>query len=222
MDAIYSLVVLFNLDDEFKEAKFELEKRLNSKLISGIHNLLLYTSELKNNEIVTDHYRSLNEEGDYSLDLYRNSSAFLERKDLARYRNKIDKVIGARLLNEIEIKNSHSTAEFEDEKRLLLANDGVSTNEKLEIKQDTFYRTYLFLNILRNRNNLLSLTGENIKFIFENTLRLDTLLTEDEMQTLLLTSSEDNKSLVTVLTLALYRKNQQTLILTLTLEQILY
>ncbi|HEO9815918.1 TPA: hypothetical protein QIM84_005446, partial [Klebsiella variicola] len=40
----------------------------------------------------------------------------------------------------------------------------------------------------------------------ENTLRLDTLLTEDEMQTLLLTSSEDNKSLVTVLTLALYRK----------------
>lgn len=206
IDAIYSLVVLFNLDDEFKEAKFELEKRLNSKLISGIQNLLLYTSELKNNEIVTDYYRSLNEEGDYSLDLYRNSSAFLERKDLARYRNKIDKVIGARLLNEIEIKHSHSTAEFEDEKRLLLASDGVSTNEKLEIKQDTFYRTYLFLNILRNRNNLLSLTGENIKFIFENTLRLDTLLTEDEMQTLLLISSEDNKSLVTVLTLALYRK----------------
>lgn len=167
---------------------------------------MLYTSELKNNEIVTDYYRSLNDEGDYSLDLYRNSSAFLERKDLARYRNKIDKVIGARLLNEIEIKYSHSTAEFEDEKRLLLANDGISTNEKLEIKQDTFYRTYLFLNILRNRNNLLSLTGENIKFIFENTLRLDTLLTEDEMQTLLLTSSEDNKSLVTVLTLALYRK----------------
>ncbi|MDG0497064.1 hypothetical protein, partial [Klebsiella variicola] len=206
IDAIYSLVVLFNMDDEFKEAKFELEKRLDSKLTSGIHNLLLYTSELKNNQIVTDYYRSLNEEGDYSLDLYRNSSAFLERKDLARYRNKIDKVIGARLLNEIEIKQSYSTAKFEDEKRLLLANDGVSTNEKLEIKQDTFYRTYLFLNILRNRNNLLSLTGENIKFIFENTLRLDTLLTEDEMQTLLLTSSEDNKSLVTVLTLALYRK----------------
>lgn len=206
IDAIYSLVIIFNLEDEFKDAKDELEKRLNPELILGIKDLISFTSTLQNDEIVTDYYRSLNEEGDYSLDLYRNASAFLERKPLAKYRNKLDKVIGARLLNEIEIKKCSISGDFNQDKALLLATDEADTNEQLKIKQDTFYRTYLFLHILRIKNNLLLLTEENIKFIFENTLRLDTLLTEDEMQTLMLTSSEKNKSLVTVLTLALFRK----------------
>ncbi|WP_311753282.1 hypothetical protein [Proteus columbae] len=206
IDAIYSLIIIFNLDNEFLKAKEELEKRLSPELINEIKGLISFTSSLDNDKIVTNYYRSLNEDGDFSLDLYRNSAAFLERKELAKYRNKIDKVVGARLLNEIEIKNCVITGDFNYEKSLLLANDGEDTQEQLNIKQDTFYRTFLFLKILRNRNNILSLTGDNIKFIFENTLRLDTLLTEDEMQTLFLTSPENNKSLVTVLTLALFRK----------------
>lgn len=206
IDAVYSLAIIFNLDDEFSNVKEELEKRLSHNFTSEMEILISFTSSLENDKIVTDYYRSTNEDGDFSLDLYRNAAAFLERKELAKYRNKIDKVVGTRLLNEIESKSSFTTGNFSNEKSLLLAYDGVDTQEKLNIAQDTFYRTYLFLNILRNRSNLLSLTGDNIKFIFENTLRLDTLLTEDEMQTLFLTSPENNKSLVTVLTLALYRK----------------
>lgn len=206
IDAIYSLIIIFNLDDEFSKAKEELEKRLSPKFINEMKDLISFTSSLENNRIVTDYYRSLNEDEDFSLDLYRNAAAFLERKELAKYRNKIDKVVGVRLLNEIESKNCVTIGDFNNEKLLLLAKDGEDTQEQLNIKQDTFYRTYLFLNILRNKKNILSLTGDNIKFIFENTLRLDTLLTEDEMQTLFLTSPENYKSLVTVLTLALFRK----------------
>lgn len=206
VDTIYSIVTIFNLDDEFVDAQFDLRKILGSNFIGCMDELLSFTSTIENTSIVTDYYRSLNEDGDFSLDLYRNAAAFLERKELTLYRNKLDKVIGNRLLNEIENKQCFLLDNFDKEKILLLSDDDEEIEGSLAIRQDTFYRTYLFLKILGNKNNLLFLSGDNIKFIFEHTLRLDTLLTEDEITTIYLTAPEDARNLVIVLTLALYRK----------------
>ncbi|WP_238939037.1 hypothetical protein [Mixta mediterraneensis] len=206
LDTIYSIIVIFNLDDEFEDAKNELRNRLSAEFQNCLHELLSFTATIEKTSIVTDYYHSLNEDGDFSLDLYRNAAAFLERKDLALYRNKLDKVIGNRLLSEIENKQCSFLDDFHEEKKLLLSDDGEEVKGSITISLDTFYRTYLFLKIIKNKSNLLLLSGENIKFIFEHTLRLDTLLTEDEITTIYLTAPEETKSLVTVLTLALYRK----------------
>ena len=206
LDTIYSILIIFNLNDEFKYPKIELLKLLNPEISSKINDIIEFAKSLENDGIVTEYYSSLNEEGDDSLDLYRNSAAFLERPILADYRNRIDKVIGVRLLSEIVYPEVSLISSFQDDKKLLLSNDGAILNEELNITLDTFYRTYLFLKMISNQTSILALTSKDINYTFENTLRLETLLTEDEMRAINIIAPEDSKNLITVLALALFRK----------------
>ena len=206
VDTVYAIITIFNLNDRLSAAQKELEKNLCSEFIE---KLLSTTNSIKNNHpenIITEHYRSQNEEGLPTLDLYRASAAFLEHPKYALYRSDIDRVIGARLLAEISDVDISKISPPLDDKKLLLAPDETAINEHLPIRMDTFHRTYLFLKFINNHLNIISLTKDDIKYIFENTIELEMLLSEEEMRALHLTAPHETKSLVAVLALALFRK----------------
>ncbi|MBI3728401.1 MAG: hypothetical protein HY254_08735 [Burkholderiales bacterium] len=207
IDALYSVLIIFNLGTEFESVRREFEKRIDSEVLLQMQELIRHCTTPSNQRIVTEYYHAQNEDSDPSLDLYRVSSAFLERPQYAIYRNKFDKVIGARLLADIIDGQSYKIQNAApDCKSLLLAPDGTPLQEDLNVTLDLFYRTYLFLKYLENQANLLVLGQEEIKYIFENTVGLEALLTENEIRTLYMMAPPQAKSLVTVLALALYRK----------------
>lgn len=205
LDTIYSVLVIFNLSDELSAVRCEFERRLKPEFVTQLLDVIQFAAQSEDGNIVTDFYRAHNQDSYPSLELYRISSAFLERPKFAVYRNKFDRVIGSRLLAEIIDGKVTSVSKPFDNKELLLSQDSVPLNEILPVSLDTFYRTTLFLMFIGNKNNISNFTKTEIKFIFENTLSLDLLLTEEEMNTLYLTTPQETKSLVTVLALALFR-----------------
>jgi len=205
LDTIYAILVIFNMPREFEDVKKEFSLRLNECITQEIKKSLLLALAASDDQLVTNFYCVHNENSGPSLDLYRISSAFLERPRLAAYRSKIDRVIGIRLLGEILGKKSSGVTPAYEDKTSLLAPDGHPILDEF-LQLDSFYRTYLFLRFVSHRPNLLTLTKDEVKFIFENTLGLEMLLSEAEMRALYVTSSPESKSLVAVLALALYRK----------------
>lgn len=205
LDTIYSVLVIFNLSDELGDVRREFERHLKPEFVIQLIDVIKFSSESEDGNIVTDFYRAQNQDSYPSLDLYRISSAFLERPKFAVYRNKFDRVIGSRLLAEIIDGKVNMVSKPFENKELLLSQDSVPLNETFPVSLDTFYRTTLFLMFIGNKNNISTFTKAEIKFIFENTLSLDLLLTEEEMDTLYLTTPQETKSLVTVLALALFR-----------------
>lgn len=205
LDTTYAVFIVFNLVDELGAVRREFELRLKPEFVRQLLEVIQFTAGSEDGVIVTEHYRSQNQDSDFSLDLYRNCSAFLERPKFAAYRNKIDRVIGARLLAEIIGGKAYAVSKPFDNKKLLLAQNSTPLEEILPVSLDTFYRTFLFLMFIDNKINLLDLSKDEIKFIFENTLGLDMLLTEDETRKLYLTAPAETRGLVTVLALALFR-----------------
>lgn len=206
LDTVYAVLVIFNLADELGAVRREFELRLKPEFLTQLLNVIQYASESEDGVVVTDYYRAQNEDSDPSLDLYRISSAFLERPKFAVYRNKIDRVIGVRLLAEIIGDKVYALSKPLNNKNILLANNATDLDEILPISMDSFYRTVLFLRFISNKSNLLNLSKDEIKFVFENTIGLEMLLTEEEMRMLYLTSPPEMKSLISVLALALFRQ----------------
>lgn len=206
VDAIYAVIVLFNLHKDFPAIRKEFENRLNPDFVEKLCAVTCSAGETEIDKIVTEHFRSHNVDSQITLDLYRISAAFLERPDLAIYRNKLDRVIGARLLAEILGEEVCKIAEPLNQKEMLSAQDGSLVSDSLNVQLDSFYRTYLFLRYIGNPANILTLSKDDVRFIFENTIGLEALLTESEMRSLYLTLPAENKSLVAVLALALYRE----------------
>lgn len=205
IDTIHSIIVVLNLPD-YERAHLEIKNRLDHSINAAISELLVHAQNCSDGEFVTEHYNRNNVDSYPTLEIYRVSAAFLERPKIADFRNRIDKVIGARLLSEIvDGKIADISIPF-GEKTLLLSPDFSLLDESLKISLDPFYRTYLFLRFIGNRSNMLLLTKDEIRFIFENTVGLEALLTEEEMRALYTTAPSEAKSLVGVLALALYRK----------------
>jgi hypothetical protein len=205
LDTIYSVAVILNLQCRFAAVAAELKCALNSELREEILDYLTFAQREHSWAVVTDQYTSNDRSADISLNLYRISPAFLERKAFVRFRNNVDRIIGARLLGEIIGDRTYPDDSTPDEKAILLGNVASIIEGELPVPVDTFYRTYLFLKFIQDKTNFALLSDDDIKFVFENTLRLDVLLTEDEINTLYITASEENRSLIAVLALALYR-----------------
>ena len=206
IDTIYAVIVIFNLHDVFPAIRKEFEGRLDESFIHWMKELISYANKSEASPIVTEYFRAQNIDSEMTLDVYRTSAAFLERTNLTIYRNTLDRVVGTRLLSEIVGEKYCENVEPFNSKEMLLAPDGSDINIAFEMKLDTFIRSFLFLKFISNRSNILRLTKEDIKFIFENTMGLDALLTESEMRALYHSVPSDAKSLVAVLALALYRK----------------
>lgn len=206
LDTVYAILVIFNLEEDLTTVRHEFEMRLKPVILEQLLDVIHFASDSEDGVIVTDYYRSRNEGGDPSLDLYRTSSAFLERPKYTIYRNKLDRVFGARLLEEIIGSKVCTFSSPLDSKELLLAPHATPINEVSLVSLDSFYRTFLFLRFVSNKSNLLNISSNEIKFIFENTLGLEMLLTEAEMRALYVTAAPETKGLVAVLALALFRK----------------
>lgn len=101
MDTVYSVLIIFNLDNRLKSVRQELEKDLSSEFLEKLLSTIQTISSNTPENIITEYYISQNEEGLPTLNLYRASAAFLEHPKYAKYRNEIDRVIGVRLLSEI-------------------------------------------------------------------------------------------------------------------------
>ena len=206
LDVISAIITLYNLSTDFPAVCREFSLLLSSRFQNALLDLIKATSEPEYEKIVTEVYRAHDEFSDASLDLYRISSAFLEKPALAAYRNQLDRVIGARLLAEIVDGKLYGLTSSFDDKNILLRSDGAELSEKMPPRLDSFYRTYLFLRFLGNRANLLTLSRADFRFIFEHTVWLESLLTEDEMRDLYVMAHPDTKGLVAILALALFRK----------------
>lgn len=206
LDTVYSVLVIFNLSTELGVVRQQLERHLNKQFVEVLLTTINDISKNTENDILTDHYKTQNEENINTLDLYRTSAAFLERPQLALYRHNIDRVIGARLLAEIYEGEPNVFTPALYGKNILLMKNGSAQNEKIPVLMDHFYRTYQFLRFISDRMNLIYITKDDIKYIFENTMELEMLLTEDEMRSLYDTAPTESKSLVAVLALALFRK----------------
>lgn len=206
IDTVHALVVIFNLQENLTKPCEELICHLSPEVLGGIESLRRRCLEKPNSSPLTNFYHSQNVDSDYSLDLYRISSAFLERKRYAEYRSKLDKVIGSRLLIEATADAKPLTLDSFDDKEILTAPDGTAVDSCLPEGMDGFYRTYLFLRFVSDRHNIVSLRPDEIRFLFENTIALESLMLEDEIRALYLTAPRESKSLVAVLALALFRR----------------
>ncbi len=206
IDTVYSILTIFNLGEDFGDIREILESRLDKRFLDELHGLIETLSKANRPNIITSHYRSRAGDESGAHDLYRLSAAFLEHRDLAVYRNRLDRVFGVRLLSAIFDGKIPEVSEPIIGKQLVLIPNGSVVSEVFDIYVDSFYRTYLFLRFMRNKSNLIDLTKSDIKFIFENTIELEVLLGEDELSSLYLMSPEDCRGLITVLALALYRK----------------
>jgi hypothetical protein len=205
LDTVYAVLVIFNLADELGTVRCEFELHLKPEFVTQLLDVIQFAAESEDGVIVTDNYRDQSQGSEQSLDLYRTSSAFLERPKFAAYRNKFDRVIGARLLAEIIDGRVCGVSKPFDNKKLLFVQDSMPLEDIVLVSMDMFYRTFLFLTYIGNRANLTDLSKDDIKFIFEKTLGLEVLLTEEEIRALYLTAPPDTKSLVAVLALALFR-----------------
>lgn len=206
LDTVHAVIVIFNLTSELKAVRREFELCLKPEFLMQLVDVIGFAAESEDGVIVTEFYRAQEKDSDPSLDLYRTSAAFLERPKFAAYRNKLDRVIGARLLAEIIDGKVYTISIPFNNKDVLLAPDTTPVEEILPVSLDPFYRTFLLLKFIGNRANLLNITKDELKFIFEHTLELEALLTEEEMRALYVTSPTESKSLVAVLALALFRK----------------
>lgn len=206
IDTVYSILIIYNLSDEFLSAKYEFSIRLRKSIHEKIESLSKSLSEFECGKIVTDYYQSQNSESCPSLDAYRVSSAFLEFPKYAKYRNDFDKVIGIRLLEEIIEKKYEPSIEIDFSKFEILSYDSKKINHPVVDNLDEFFRTYLFLKYINNTKNIISFEKDELKKIFENTIGLEVLLTEKEIELLYTTGPIESRSLTAVLALALYRK----------------
>lgn len=205
IDTLHSLIVILNLTEGFSEVQKCIETNLNSEVLHKITKLRQAAAEIEDGKIITDYYRSLGEDSD-SLDLYRISAAFLERPRYAIYRNTFDRVVSVRLIAEVVDKDLLSLSQPGISKDDILKKNNILIEAGLTVRLDSFYRTFLFLRLVRNRSSLLTLESKDIKYIFENTIGLEILLTEEEMRAICVIAPPSVKSLVTVLALALFRK----------------
>lgn len=206
VDTIYAILVVMNLGDEFHAVQTDINNRIDPTLAAILLEFQEYAQKDDSRDIVTEHYRAQSPDVEASLRLYRLSSAFLERPKYAKFRNKLDRVFGARLLAEIIDGKYELESKEISEKTSLLMPDGASPgHEVCGIALDAFYRTFLFLQFIEERGNILQLSKKEITYVMENTLGLETLLKEEEIRALYLIAPTEARSLVAVLALALFK-----------------
>lgn len=205
IDTLQVVIVIMNLN-VFKRQARELQLRLTTEIWVELEAVIHQSTNGDDAQLIPEHYLDSDEENDRSLDFYRISSCFLERPNLAEFRNEIDRVIGARLLAEIVKDFKFGERDFYEDKDALLNDEGTIVRKSPNIRLDSFYRTFLFLRFIEQRTNLLALSDEDIKYIFEQTLALEVLLTEAELRAIYSIVPDETQKFVAVLALALFRK----------------
>jgi len=215
VDVIYSFLIILNMEGRYQEVAKIIRKYLDPAVLES----MLRVREKLEGVLPPDLYASKAdasllkdlvsvEREDESLALYRRSTFFLEFPRLCGFRNDIDRVIGHRLvapiLPDIKVWNAEA---FHDKDVMKREDDrfDLALHGTQYVKVDTFYRTYLFLRFIQNTSNLASLDGAEIRYIFDKTADLESLLLEKELATMHLNASHSARAIISVLALALHR-----------------
>lgn len=215
VDTVYAMWILLNLGERFPNVIQTIERHLDPTLLAQLRQAIsilasgptpaLVAPSSSNDEPMVDADDS---RSDQSLQLYRRSASFLEIPALCWFRNDIDRVIGHRLMAPM-LPDTHEwhAPDFADKAALRRANStfDMALHGQPDVKIDTFYRTYLFLRFIQDPHNLALLDNEDIKYIFDNTMALESLMLERELKTMHLNAAEDARALISVLAMALYR-----------------
>lgn len=143
------------------------------------------------------------------LTLYRRSLAFLEYPEIARFRHGIDRLIAHRVLPKyFGPPDVHANGSWRENRAQLttpllgfvdpsFAEDGMQVG--------LFLRTVQFLEFVRKHKANLDFDEAEIRSIFENTMSLDVLMTDDELNNLYLSAGKLARHIVAALALALYK-----------------
>jgi len=215
IDTVAAFLVIFNLKDRFPGVVEAIRRNISPKL----YDLLIQVAiNLKNSPLPKLENLEIDATAagtgdmppipDLSIALYRRSSVFLEYSEFCRFRNDIDRVVGQRLLAPVMNSTTHWAEDGFNDRTLLRKPSeifDIDLHNTDTVRIDTFYRTYLFLRFIQNPVNLSVLTSDDIKFIFDNTAGLESLLLEDELKTMHLNASDEARALISVLALCLYR-----------------
>lgn len=215
VDAVHAIWVIVNLGDRFPHVAQTIDRYLDPALLIQLRQAI---SALANeptpalvpiSQAIDEPIVSANDDReDESLPLYRRSASFLEFPLLCGFRNDFDRVVGHRLMAPMlpEIREWHAPA-YSDKAVLRRADAAfdILLHNQPNVKIDTFYRTYLFLRFIQDPHNLASLDKEDIQYIFDHTMGLESLVLERELKTMHLNAAEDSRALISVLAMALYR-----------------
>ena len=205
VDTVYALWVLLNLKSDYPKFFPTLKAELDNKILDALVDA---QSEVSALDLPTFDSEAIQNEERKSLGYYRYCAAFLEFPDLCKFRNDIDKVIGLRLISPLCPIRHPWPAEPYDDFKILRQKDGnfdIKTHNSGKVQVDSFYRTYLFLRLIQDPINLSHLEEDDFKYIFNNTMGLDALLIERELDSIHLSASEESRPIVEVLALALHR-----------------
>lgn len=211
IDAVRALWIIVNLKDRLPAVYLAIESNLDGEILDLLRSYQEAVAALEAPDLLSTGEplaEGSSSEESRSLLLWKRSAAFLEFPSLCRYRNDIDCVVGYRLVAPLLPEISSWTGEGFDRIDILKKHDGrfeLRAHGSEDVGLDTFYRTYLFLRFIQDPMNLSVLSSEDVQQIFDNTMRLETLLLERELKTMHLNASDEARALISVLALALYR-----------------
>lgn len=214
IDAARCLVIIANLKERLPEAFSAIERNLDPEILQSLLSAQERIAAVPQPQLVgsaegnmpDDEHSAFDDER--SLLFYRRSVVFLEFQTLCKFRQDIDRVVGHRLIAPVLGEVTRWNAESFGSLRTLKQPDGVfelSQHGTADVQIDGFYRTYLFLRFIQVPTNLALLSSDEVKYIFDSTMRLEALLLEHELKTMHLNASEEARALISVLALSLYR-----------------
>lgn len=136
---------------------------------------------------------------------YRRSMAFLEFDEPATFRNYADRIIGPRLLPIKDVAHV-VTPPRATRRDLTKSLFGFRKHDDYKRPQNkgSFLRTLDFLRFISS-SSYEPLTHHEIRYIFDNTMSLDILLTESELEKLYSSADDNSRHVIAVLSLALHK-----------------
>ena len=187
LDCVHAIWVILNLADRFPESRAAVERNLDAGLFEALETARSTVGAQKLPSIFQSLENQTLGNDDASLLLYRQSSIFLEFPEICRFRNDLDRVIGLRLISNLLPRIRQWPCNALDDIEVLKRPNSqfdFSKHNQEDVNIDVFYRTYLFLKFIQEPMNLAYITEEDIRFVFDNTIGLDSLLLESELQSM--------------------------------------
>lgn len=206
VDEILAIRIFMLLKDMNSEVFISISNYLNNEILKKLYDLDINQF---NPEAL---YRDFDaEENDFRL--FRTSLAFLEFAPTALYRNFVDRTISTRFLRSFFKRHEFQSYKKIPSKRELtqpLSNLKSPDTFQNVGESGTFLRTLWFLEFISIKENIASLSVEDILFIFESTTSLDILLSAEEMELLYSYSNDDTRILFNLLSMALHKSQNSS------------
>ncbi|UHS55503.1 hypothetical protein [Agrobacterium vaccinii] len=201
VDEVVALVIIYNMRDEWPDIFDVVNKNLDKDIEESLQVFL--DVKFDSSAIYSDASKEYSD-----MTYYRRSAAFVEFQEPSKYRLFVDKIVSKRILGrylpeDIDLRE-YNIPTVRD---LTRSRIGFRSPQDYKDPQKcgTFLRTIWFLLYLENHRSTHRISHLDLRKIFDNTLALDLLLKEEEIERLYATADDDSRPLITVLALALYK-----------------